>query len=56
MATFKKYYILRYIKHDHGRKAVKAAGNMERGRSSQELGGRVREEKRSERGHGSSQG
>ena len=54
MATFKKYYILRYIKHDHGRKAIKAAGNVERGRSSQELGGR--ENKRSERGHGSSQG
>ena len=40
MATFKKYYILEYIKHDHGRKAVKAAGNVERGRSCQELGGK----------------
>lgn len=35
--------ILRYIKHDHGRKAVKAAGNMERGRSSQARGKDVKE-------------
>ena len=49
MATFKKYYILRYIKHDHGRKAVKAAGNVERQGSSQELGGEGRGRKRGQR-------
>lgn len=56
MATVKMYYILVYIKHDHGRKAVKAAGNVERGRSCQDLGGREREQKGSERGHVLGQG
>lgn len=50
--------ILRDIKHDHGRKAVNAAGNVEQASSSRERGVWVEgeEEKRSERGQAVSRG
>lgn len=52
MAIFLKYYmvILRYMEHDHGRKTVKAAGNVDRGSRSQKVGEGRGWEKRSERG------
>lgn len=47
MASFYKSYmvILRDIKHDHGRKAVNTAGNVQQASSSQGGGGVGAEEK-----------